>query len=104
MGVTLKSHARLHCCIDKKVKSFYRVANGILRIEGRSDETVMLQLMESDCVSILSYAIDVIHVADRDERRYASPTIPSFESSLATDPGSLSLNFNEHLIDPLGKN
>ena len=29
----------------------------------------MLQLMESDCVSILSYAIDVILVADRDERR-----------------------------------
>ena len=94
MGVTLKSHTRLHCCIDKKVKSFYRVANGILRIEGRSDETVMLQLMESDCVSILSYAIDVIHVADRDERRRLRVAYNSIFRK----------HFNEHLIDPLGKN
>ena len=46
-----------------------RAANAILRIDGRSDETVMLQLMESQCVSILTYAIEVIHVADRDQRR-----------------------------------
>ena len=69
LGVTLKSHTRFNCCINEKVKSFYRCANGILRIVGRSDETVMLQLMESHCVSILSYAINVIHVADRDEHR-----------------------------------
>ena len=30
---------------------------------------VMLQLLESKCVSILTYGIDVIHVANRDERR-----------------------------------
>ena len=29
----------------------------------------MLQLLESHCLSILSYAIEVIHVADRDIRR-----------------------------------
>ena len=29
----------------------------------------MLQLMEDHCVPILSYAIEVIHVANRDERR-----------------------------------
>ena len=29
----------------------------------------MLQLLESHCLSILTYAIDVIHVADRDEWR-----------------------------------
>ena len=29
----------------------------------------MLQLLETHCLSILTYAIDVIHVADRDERR-----------------------------------
>ena len=29
----------------------------------------MLQLLESQCVSILSYAIEVIEVADRDKRR-----------------------------------
>ena len=69
LGVTLKAHTRFNCCIDEKIKSFYRCANGILRIEGRSDETVMLQLLETHCLSILTYAIDVIHVADRDERR-----------------------------------
>ena len=29
----------------------------------------MLQLLETHCLSILTYAIDVIHVANRDERR-----------------------------------
>ena len=69
LGVSLKSHTSFNCCIDEKVKSFYRCANGILRIEGRSNETVMLQLLETHCLPILTYAIDVIRVADRDERR-----------------------------------
>ena len=69
LGVVLKSHTSFNCCIDAKVKSFYRCANGILRIEGRSSETVMLQLLESHCLPILTYAIDVIEVANRDERR-----------------------------------
>ena len=69
LGVTIKSHSRFNCCIDEKVKSFYRSANGILRIDGRSDETVMLQLLEAHCLPILTYAIDVIHIANRDERR-----------------------------------
>ena len=30
---------------------------------------LMLQLMEAHCLPILTYAIDVIHVANRDERR-----------------------------------
>ena len=29
----------------------------------------MLQLLETHCLSILTYAIEVIHVANRDERR-----------------------------------
>ena len=69
LGVKLKSHTTFNCCIDDKVKAFYRCANGILRIEGRSSEPVMLQLLEAHCVPILSYAIEVIHVANRDERR-----------------------------------
>ena len=69
LGVTLKSHTSFNCCIDEKVKCFYRCANGLLRIEGRSNETVMLQLMETHCLPILTYAIDSIHIADRDERR-----------------------------------
>lgn len=69
LGITVKSHTSYNCCIDEKVKSFYRCANGILRIEGRSSEPVMLQLLESHCLSILTYAIEVIHVANSDERR-----------------------------------
>ena len=69
LGVTLKSHKTFNCCIDAKIKSFYRSANAILRIDGRSDETVMLRLLESQCISILTYATEVIYVADRDERR-----------------------------------
>ena len=49
--------------------TFYRCANAILRIDGRSDEMVMLHLLETHCVSVLTYAIEVIDVADRDERR-----------------------------------
>ena len=69
LGVTLLSHKQFNCCINNKVKSFYRCANVILRIDGRSNEMVMLQLMESQCISILTYAIEVICVANRDERR-----------------------------------
>ena len=69
LGVTIKSHTTFNCCIDKKVKAFYRAANGILRIEGRSNETIMLQMLETHCLPILTYAIDVIHVANRDEKR-----------------------------------
>ena len=69
LGVALLSHKQFNCSIDEKVKSFYRGANTILRIDGRSDEIVMLKLLESQCVSILSYAMEVIHVIDRDERR-----------------------------------
>ena len=69
LGVTLQSHKSFNCCVDSKIKSFYRAANAILRIEGRSDEMVMLRLLEAQCVSILTYAVEVIHVANRDERR-----------------------------------
>lgn len=69
LGVTLQSDKQFNCNIDEKIKSFYRCANSILRVDGRSDEMVMLRLLETHCVSILSYAIEVIHVANRDERR-----------------------------------
>ena len=69
LGVTLQSDKQFNCTINNTLKSFYRAANAILRIDGRSDEMVMLQLLETQCVSILTYAIEVIHVANRDERR-----------------------------------
>ena len=69
LGVKLQAYKEFNCDIDEKVRSFYRCANAILRIDGRSDELVMLQLLESQCISILTYAVEVIHVANRDQRR-----------------------------------
>ena len=69
LGVTLQSHKNFNCCVTEKLKSFYRTTNAILRVEGRSNELVMLQLLESHCIPILTYAIEVIDIADRDIRR-----------------------------------
>ena len=69
LGVTLLSHKHFNCSIDAKVKSFYRCANAIFRIDGRLNEMVMLQLMESQCISIMTNTMEDICVADRDERR-----------------------------------
>ena len=69
LGVTLKSAKSFDCSIREKVKKFYRCANAIFRIDGRSNDTVMLRLVESHCVPILTYAVEVIRVSNRDERR-----------------------------------
>ena len=69
LGVTILSDKQFNCCIAEKINNFYRSANAILRIDGRSQELVMLQLLETHCLPILSYAIEVIHVADQDTRR-----------------------------------
>ena len=69
LGITLLSSKKFNCCIDKKIKSFYRSANAILRIDGRSSEPCMLRLLESHCLPILSYGIEILHVADNDIRR-----------------------------------
>ena len=69
LGVTLRSNKCFDCSISERIKKFYRSSNAILRIEGRSNDAVMLQLIESHCVPILTYAIEVVHVSNRDERR-----------------------------------
>ena len=69
LGVTLKSSSIFNCSILEQVKKFYRRANGIFRIEGRSNDTIMLCLMEAHCVPILTYGIEIVHVIDRDEKR-----------------------------------
>ena len=69
LGVTLKAGPRFGCAVKERVKSFYRCLNSILRVEGRSDDMVLLQLIETHCVSILTYAIEIVDVANRDEKR-----------------------------------
>ena len=43
--------------------------NAILRIDGRSNDMVMLHLIETHCVPLLTYGIEIVHVANRDDRR-----------------------------------
>ena len=65
LGITLQSGPEFSCCINKTANKFYRAANAILRVEGRSDDIVMLRLLETHCVSLLTYAIEVVHVIDK---------------------------------------
>ena len=69
LGVTLKSAKVFDCSIKDRIKKFYRCANAILRIEGKSNDLVMLRLLEAHCVPLLTYAIEIVHVSNRDERR-----------------------------------
>ena len=69
LGLTLKSGRTFECSVTERIKKFYRCANAIFRIDGRSNDMVMLKLIETHCIPILTYGIEVIHVANRDERR-----------------------------------
>ena len=69
LGVTLKSDKTFNCSITDRIRKFYRCANAIFRIDGRSNDTVMLHLVETHCIPILTYGIEVLVVKNRDERR-----------------------------------
>ena len=62
LGVTLKSSKCFNCSITERIKKFYGCANAIFRIDGRANDTVLLRLVESHCVPILTYAIEIIRV------------------------------------------
>ena len=65
LGVTLVHGRRFGCCVEDTLSKFYRALNSILRVNGNSDDIVMLRLIEAHCVSLLSYAVEVGHVADK---------------------------------------
>ena len=69
LGVVLLSGTKFGCCISDKIKKFYRATNGIFRIEGKPNDMLMVRLIESHCIPILTYGVEVIHVADADTRR-----------------------------------
>ena len=69
LGMTLKSGDKFSCCIKEKLCSFYRALNSIIRIDGRPDEMVLLQLLEAHCLPILTYGVEIIYVANREDRR-----------------------------------
>ena len=61
LGVVVVSGRRFGCSVTERIKKFYRSANAIFRVEGRSDDLTMLRLVESHCVPILTYGIEVSH-------------------------------------------
>ena len=65
LGATIVHGSRFGCCAEDTLSKFYRSMNSILRVDGKSDDIVMLRLLETHCVPLLSYAIEVIQVADR---------------------------------------
>ena len=69
LGINLKSGKNFGCSVGDRVKKFYRCSNAILRIEGKSDEMTMLKLLETHCIPVLTYGIEVIFVSDQTERR-----------------------------------
>ena len=69
LGVVLTAGTRYGCSVRERVKSFYRCLNAILRIEGQSNDMILLQLIEAHCVPIITYAVEILHVPNRDERR-----------------------------------
>ena len=69
LGVTLKSGKTFGCSVSDRIKKFYRCANAIFRIDGRSNDTAMLRLVETHCVPLLTYAVEIVYIANRDDRR-----------------------------------
>ena len=69
LGVALKSGVRFGCCMKDTLRKYYCSLNSIIRVEGRSDDMVMLRLLESHSLPILTYAIEIYHVSNRDDNR-----------------------------------
>ena len=68
LGVDLVSGRNFSCSASERIKKFYRCANAIFRIEGWSDDLTMLRLVESHCLPMLTYGIEVAHFPDARER------------------------------------
>ena len=68
LGVTWIHSPHFSSCVDETLKKFYRASTTILRVDGRSDDMVMSWLLETHCVSVLAYAIEVVDIADRRQK------------------------------------
>ena len=68
LGVDLVVGRRFSCSANARIRRFYRGANAIFRIEGWSDDLTMLRLVESHCVPILTYGLEIAYFADASER------------------------------------
>ena len=68
LGVKVVCGKCFCCSASERIKKFYRCANAIFRIDGRSDDLTMLRLIESHCVPVLTYGIEISHFQDERER------------------------------------
>lgn len=62
LGIALVSGKFFSCSVSDRIKKFYKYANSISRVEGRSNDLTMLRLMEAHCVPVLTYGLEIIHV------------------------------------------
>ena len=82
-----------------RIKKFYRCANSILRIDGQSDNLIMLHLVETHCVPLLTYAVEIVHVNDRDERRQLRVAYNSLFRKLFSYQWSESVTALQHFLN-----
>ena len=68
LGVCLVSSRRFKCSVSDRIRKFYKCANAIFRIEGRSDDLTMLRLVETHCIPILTYGIEFAESFEYSER------------------------------------
>ena len=68
LGVCLVSSHHFKCSVTDRIKKFYKSANAIFRVEGHSDDLTMLSLVESHCVPILTYGIEIADFFDYRQR------------------------------------
>ena len=59
----------IDCCVKQKLAKFYGFLNSIIRVDGGSDDMVLLRLLEAHCLPILTYASEIVHVINVDDRR-----------------------------------
>ena len=68
LGVCLVSSLYFKYSATDRIRKFYKCSNTIFRIEGRSDDMTMLSLVETHCVPILTYGIEIADFLDAGQR------------------------------------
>ena len=94
LGVTLQSGPRFSCCVKEKISKFCCAANAVLRVEG-----CVLRLLEYHCVSILTYAIEIVHVADEKQRKKLRVAYNSIFRNLYNYTRRQSVTELQHALD-----
>ena len=98
LGVVLKSGKTFGCSVSDLIKKVYRCANSIFRIDGHSNDLVMLQLLETHCVPLLTFGVEIVHVVDRDERRQLRVAYNSLFRKIFSYGWSQSVSALQHFL------